>query len=103
MAISRRELIWRLGAGAAGTAALPRLAVASTPGERSIELDSTGNAFGPSPRTIAALREGAALANRRPAVESDRLRDAIAAFHHVTREQVVLGCGSGEILRMAVH
>jgi histidinol-phosphate aminotransferase len=103
MTISRRELMWRLGAGAAATAALPRLAEASIRGERSIELDTNGNAFGPSPRTIATLREGVALANRCPAAESDRLRDTIAAFHGVKREQVVLGCGSGEILRMAVH
>src|SRR3954470_14542205 len=103
MTISRRELLWRLGAGAAATAALPRLAEASIQGERSIELDTNGNAFGPSPRTIAALKDGVALAKGCPAAESDKLRDTIAAFHGVTREQVVLGCGSGEILRMAVH
>jgi histidinol-phosphate aminotransferase len=34
-------------------------------------------------------------------VESDALRNTIARFHGVASDRVVLGCGSGEILRMA--
>lgn len=49
------------------------------------------------------MREAALnLANRYPDVESDALRRKIAALHGITTEQVVLGCGSGEIQRMAV-
>src|SRR5207247_1518125 len=34
--------------------------------------------------------------------ETETLRKAIAARHHVTPEHVTLGCGSGEMLRTAV-
>jgi histidinol-phosphate aminotransferase len=40
--------------------------------------------------------------NRYP-LKSDRLSEKIATFHSVKRDQVVLGCGSTEILRMAAQ
>ena len=49
------------------------------------------------------MRDGLALASRDPDAEADKLRDKIAALHGVKPEQVVLGCGSGEILRMATQ
>ena len=51
---------------------------------------------------MATLLETAKqLANRYPDTESDALRERIARFHGVAPEQVILGCGSTEILRMA--
>jgi histidinol-phosphate aminotransferase len=47
------------------------------------------------------LRESAASGNRYPRTEYDTLLDKLAALHQVKREQIVLGCGSGEILCMA--
>jgi histidinol-phosphate aminotransferase len=41
------------------------------------------------------------LAARYPGDLEEELRAALAAHHGVSEEQVVLGCGSGEILRMA--
>jgi histidinol-phosphate aminotransferase len=41
------------------------------------------------------------VAGRYPDSIEDRLVAAIAAMHEVAPEQVLLGCGSGEILRMA--
>ena len=43
-----------------------------------------------------------AAASRYPDVEAQALRRKIAGLHRVAPEQVVLGCGSGEILRAAI-
>jgi histidinol-phosphate aminotransferase len=100
--------MWRIGLGAAASAAIPPFAEAQSAASAGttgwpIELNANGNAFGPSARTIAALREGLALAGRCPDAESEKLRDKIATLHRVKPDQVVLGCGSGEILRMAAN
>jgi histidinol-phosphate aminotransferase len=47
------------------------------------------------------MRESAAAGNRYPRTEYDTLIDELGALHKVKREQIVLGCGSGEILCMA--
>jgi len=107
--------MWRLGLGAVATAALPSLkgslrADSETtirqpagPIAWPIALDSNANAYGPSARTMAALQESLTRANRVPDDECENLRDRVAAFHRVARERVVLGCGSSEILRIAVR
>jgi len=47
------------------------------------------------------MQAGLAIAGADAGWESERLRDAIARHHGIVSERVVLGCGSGEILRMA--
>jgi histidinol-phosphate aminotransferase len=64
-----------------------------------IRLDRNENAYGPSEKAIAAMREAASFANRYPDSECDELASRIAQMHGVTPEQVVPGCGSSEILR----
>src|SRR5436309_3167047 len=111
MAISRRALLGRIGAIAAGTAVAPSLAEASPPAIRNrgrtpfppIRLNRNENAYGPSARAIAAIQETARTsAHRYPQADAEALRNKIADLHRVQSDQVVLGCGSGEILRMAV-
>jgi histidinol-phosphate aminotransferase len=70
--------------------------------ENPIHLDNNENAYGPSRRTAEAIRAACASVNRYP-LKSDRLSEKIATFHGVKRDQVVLGCGSTEILRMAAQ
>ena len=53
-------------------------------------------------QTVVALQRAAQGAQWYPDEQTDRLRSRIAALHRVTLDQVVLGCGSSEILRMAV-
>jgi len=104
MAISRRLLLRHIGAAAVGAAAVPALGEASIRPEGPIRLDRNENAYGPSPRAIAAMQDAArTTAHRYPGADIERVRDAIARFHRVSREQVVVGCGSSEILRMAVE
>ena len=59
------------------------------------------NPYGPSEKVLAVLRESAASGNRYPRTEYDSLVDKLAALHKVKSEQIVVGCGSGEILCMA--
>jgi histidinol-phosphate aminotransferase len=65
-----------------------------------IEIDSNENPYGPSPRARDAITNSENIACRYPDVTESRMTDAIAQFHNVTRDQVQLGCGSTEILRM---
>jgi histidinol-phosphate aminotransferase len=105
MSISRRHLLRRLGAAAAAAAAAPSLVDASSgpalPGGV-IRLNRNENACGPSPAVLATMLDVARhAADCDPDVESEALRDRVARLHSVTSEQVVLGCGSTEIVRMA--
>ena len=112
MAITRRSLLQVGAAIALGGRAAPAQGVEeATANCLSLSPDSSGllrlhrneNAYGPSPRAVAALQRAAHEAvHRYPDDQSERLRSRIAELHGVTREQVVLGCGSREILRMAV-
>jgi histidinol-phosphate aminotransferase len=71
--------------------------------DRLIHLDNNENAYGPSSRTLEAIRAALTRVNRYPAIQVEELTEKIASFHGVNAEQVLLGCGSTEILRMACH
>jgi histidinol-phosphate aminotransferase len=66
-----------------------------------IHLDRNENAYGASEKALAAIRESASEANRYPE-PLGALREALASRHAVDAEQIVVGCGSSEVLRMAV-
>ena len=121
MPLSRRNLLRNLGAGAIVGAAAPALrgfslaaateaalwgnsAPAARPGvahaAEPILLYRNENPYGPSEKVLTVLRESASSANRYPRTEYDTLVDKLAALHNVKRDQIVLGCGSGEILCM---
>jgi histidinol-phosphate aminotransferase len=111
MRISRRTLLRRLGgAVGVGTAAslIDGASAAATPRWSSghhrhdgpIRLNMNENAYGPSPRAAAAMRDSLGLVNRYPDSVAVLVAE-IAALHGVTPEHVVLGCGSTGILRMA--
>jgi histidinol-phosphate aminotransferase len=88
------EALWGNSAPAAGLAGV---ATAAEP----VLLYRNENPYGPSEKVVAAMRESAAGGNRYPRTEYETLVDKLAALHKVRREQIVLGCGSGEILCMA--
>ena len=114
MTISRRTLIRRMAATGMAAAALPswsRPALASggssTAEPRSsagpIRLDRTVNAFGPSGNVAAAVYAAAErAANGDVSAGAEALRARIAARHGVGPARVVVGCGSGEVLHLAV-
>jgi histidinol-phosphate aminotransferase len=109
MYTSRRMLLFGMGAGAVTGMASRSLAINSwslaslgaqeqKPG-RPIRLDRNENPYGPSPLAIAAMRDMLGDANRYPDSSKD-LREKIAGHHKIKPDQVFLGCGSSEILRM---
>ena len=112
MITSRRGFLRALGAGTAAGVAVPwpltdHLRTArfepSRPGQDDglIRLNSNENAYGPSPKVVEVLKSSVRSANRYPRMEYNSLVERIAAANRVRPEQVLLGCGSTEILRMA--
>jgi histidinol-phosphate aminotransferase len=123
MSVSRRNLLRNIGVGAVVGAAAPALrcmplALATeaalwgnsisavspadtATGAEPILLYRNENPYGPSERVLAVLRDSASSGNRYPRNEYDTLRDELATAHNVKRDQIVLGCGSGEILCMS--
>jgi histidinol-phosphate aminotransferase len=111
MPITRRDFFRNIAAGAAVTANLPPLADlafselvpasrASEPGGPVI-LSRNENAYGPSQKVIVSMQESLQFANRYPDPAVNALHERIAKSHSIKPEQLVLGCGSGEILSIA--
>lgn len=105
---SRRELVAMAGAGAmtalVSAVVGPRLAHARLargmpPGM--IQLNANESPYGPSAAARAAMTRAQEVAARYPGDLEEELRAALATLHGVAPEQIALGCGSGEILRMA--
>jgi histidinol-phosphate aminotransferase len=122
MSFSRRALLRQLGVGAVVGAAAPALrgfplaSATEAPRKNFVGADQPArvataadpvllyrneNPYGPSEKVLAVLRESVASGNRYPRTEYDTLIGKLAALHKVKPEQIVLGCGSGEILGMA--
>ena len=68
-----------------------------------IRLDSNENPNGPGPKAFEAIRGMFGEANRYPDDPERALVAAIAREHGVSEDNVILGCGSSEILRMCVE
>ncbi|MBI3568754.1 MAG: aminotransferase class I/II-fold pyridoxal phosphate-dependent enzyme [Gemmatimonadetes bacterium] len=122
MPVSRRAFLASLGAGGAGVIALPLVqgrgrealyAFQSSTGRRAdrmaasapgvIRIDSNENPNGPGARVFEAMRGAFAEANRYPFKGEEALREAIAKTHGIKSENVLLSCGSGELLRITVQ
>lgn len=65
-----------------------------------ILINSNENPYGPSPHAISAITGSEAVACRYPDDLYARTIKSIAGLHQVAPEQVALGCGSTEILRV---
>jgi histidinol-phosphate aminotransferase len=107
--LSRRGFTQLLGAGAAVAALRPALALSAT-ARRSfstttagapVRLSSNENPYGPSPAALRAMTDAFGLAWRYPDEHADALGAALAEMHGVAPEHILLGNGSGEILKVA--
>ena len=108
--LTRRSFFKAAGLGAAAAASAsfstdllswaepPRLPQPGGP----ILLNSNENAYGPFP-SVLAMANPFQDVNRYPDHHSDLLSERLAALHKVGTDQVVTGCGSGEILRVAAN
>jgi histidinol-phosphate aminotransferase len=106
LAISRRTFAGTVGAAAGaallGSPFVRRTAEAATSRRArpldAVLLNSNENPYGPSVKALEAAAKAAP--NRYPDGLEEEVRAAIAKHHGALPEQVVLGCGSSEILRM---
>lgn len=129
MSLSRRSFVRAIGLGGASAFALPALSArgheahvgeharlaldaaspvrgaraATSIGEFPLRLDSNENPDGPGPAVLDAIRASFGEAGRYPAAPAASLVDAVARQHVVSPDNVMLGCGSTEVLGMAVH
>jgi histidinol-phosphate aminotransferase len=112
MATSRRGILRLMGAGVAAAATMPcsvlgasRSAIFESPrlnlDDGLIRLNGNENAYGPSTKVADAIKSSIGNVNRYPRGQYDSLTERIAAAHDVKPEQILLGCGSTEILRVA--
>jgi len=110
--LTRRQFASTLGAGIGATlvegpfrarraeAALPASPAADA-ASGVVLLNSNENPYGPAPAALEAITKSERVAARYPDAAEEQLGEAIARLHGVSPEQVVLGCGSGEVLQMA--
>ena len=66
-----------------------------------IQLNSNENPYGPSAKALEAMTKSQRWASRYPGHLEQRVLETIAQQHGVEPACVLLGCGSGEILRIA--
>jgi histidinol-phosphate aminotransferase len=110
MTLSRRNFLHRTAAGAGAAALLqiplaPRLFASPEPTrsplpEGEVHIDSNENAYGPLPSAMKVMQETLARANRYPDFGYEELTSRIASWNGVKKDQVLLGIGSSEILRI---
>ena len=81
-------------------AALSGAAPATAPGGP-IRLSANENPYGPCAASLEALRRSSSDASRYPGAIEREMQAALARHHGVETDQIVLGCGSSDILRMA--
>src|SRR5215216_125933 len=99
--LSRRSFSKLLGVSAAYAALQPVEVNASWPVANVVRLSSNENPYGPSPAALKAMTDGFSLAWRYPDEYADMLADELARLHGVPVDQVLLGDGSGEILKLS--
>jgi histidinol-phosphate aminotransferase len=110
ISLSRRRFTQLLGAGAACAVVRPALSLAKTtvhpaapPLTGIIRLSSNENAYGPSPRALKAMTNSFSLACRYPDEHAAALSDKLAKLNNVKPDQILLGDGSGEILKLCAE
>ena len=98
LSVSAAYAALRPGSEARGSGrALAPEALSST---KVIRLSSNENPYGPSPAALKAMTDDVGLAWRYPDEYADMLAEELARLHDVPVEQILLGDGSGEILKL---
>jgi histidinol-phosphate aminotransferase len=108
--LDRRDFLSALG-GSAAAAMLPldHFRVGDVPVRTTrpladvVRLDKNENPAGPFESARRAMVAAMGEAGRYPSIREVPLVDALAKLHGVKREQIVLGCGSSEILKLCTE
>jgi histidinol-phosphate aminotransferase len=108
ISISRRKFAQLLGAGAAAALARPAFSsaklsehIGATGGV--VRLSANENPYGPSPKALKAMTDSFGLACRYPDEHNNVLIDKLARLNGVNRDQILLGDGSSEILKLCAE
>jgi len=103
--MDRRQLLKQTALTAAsislGKSLFARDAFSSTPEKKAsdiIRLTSNENPYGPSPLARKAMADAVIISNRYPWDDTTKLREKIGQRFNLTKEHVVIGAGSSEIL-----
>src|SRR6266478_9013261 len=112
MSVCRRKFAQLLSAGAAAVVVRPSLSFAkptqsvATPLAESgniVRLSANENPYGPSPKALQAITESFSLACRYPDEHNNVLIDKLAKLNGVNHDQILLGDGSSEILKLCAE
>src|SRR6516165_2451992 len=111
ISISRRDFARLLGAGAAAAVVRPPISFAkptqsvTTPLAEGgiVRLSANENPYGPCPKALHAITDSFGLACRYPDEHSNVLIDKLAKLNGVNHDQILLGDGSGEILKLCAE
>src|SRR5262245_1015109 len=110
--ISRRKFAQLLGVGAAAAVVRPRLSLAKptqstatslTAGGNVVRLSANENPYGPSQKALQAMTDSFGRACRYPDEHNNALIEKLAKLNNVDRDQILLGDGSGEILKLCAE
>jgi len=109
--VSRRRFAQLLGVGAAAVVVRPPIAFAkptqavTTPLTEGgiVRLSANENPYGPSPKSLQAITDSFGLACRYPDEHNNVLIDKVAKLNGVNHDQILLGDGSGEILKLCAE
>jgi histidinol-phosphate aminotransferase len=108
ISISRRDFARLLGAGAAAVLVRPTESFGKQPEHiptegQVVRLSANENAYGPSPKALNAMSDSFALTCRYPDDHNNVLIDKLAKLNGVNRDQILLGDGSSEILKLCAE
>src|SRR6059058_3172236 len=112
ISVSRRKFAQLLGAGAAAALVRPPLsfakltqpsATSSTAGGTIVRLSANENPYGPSPSALKAMTDSFGLSCRYPDEHNNVLIEKLAKLNSVNHDQILLGDGSGEILKLCAE
>src|SRR6185312_16449933 len=109
MSLNRREFGKTMGAAVGAAAvALPELIALPAsaqhlprPAGNDIQLDSNENPYGPSTAARAAITASEPICCRYPDVNEHAMLERLSDHYQMPVENIMLGCGSTEILRCA--
>src|SRR5213596_2738919 len=108
ISISRRKFAQILGAGETAALVRPTFSFANQPEHVSattnaVRLSANENPYGPSSKALQAMTDSFGLACRYPDEHNNMLIDKLAKLNGVNHDEILLGDGSGEILKLCAE
>ena len=109
ISVSRRKFAQLLGAGAAAALVRPAFSLANQSEhiaagfDGAVRLSANENPYGPSPSALRAMTDSFGLSCRYPDEHNNMLIDKLAKLNGVNHDEILLGDGSGEILKLCAE